>query len=67
MVCVFNVNELLLGFIDGGVTTGGLFHATGLGMETFGVMETEVSGLKSFFFLLVGCGVNANEVGGVLP
>ena len=64
--CDFNVNKFLLGFIDRGVITMCLFCEIGVGVEMYGMAETEVSSLRSFFFF-VGHGVNANKVGGVSP
>ena len=57
---VFSFGGLLLVFIDGSVTTGVLFCAIGMGVETYGVAETEVCGVLSFFFFVVR-GVNVNK------
>ena len=54
MFCIFNLDELLLGFIDRGVITRALFCAIGVGVDMYGVTETEVRGLQSFFFFFMG-------------
>ena len=54
MVRVFNVYELLLEFVDGGAITGAFFRAFKVGVETYGVTETEISCLPSFSFFLWG-------------
>ena len=45
VVCVFNVDELVLEFVDGDVTTGAFLCKFKVGVETYGVTETEISAL----------------------
>ena len=54
MVCFFNVDELLLEFVDGGVTTGVFFYTFIVGVEMYGVREAGISCLTSFSFFFVG-------------
>ena len=67
MVCVFNVDELMLEFVDGCVTTNAFLCVFKVGVKMFGVTKTEISCLSLFFSFFMGCDVNANEVGGVSP